>query len=82
MANGLHGVSQRVGMQSGVVMCGGVARNIDVVKRIEAKLGAPMLKPENPQILGALGAALLAQQELARLAQVSPAPLTGGGAIC
>jgi predicted CoA-substrate-specific enzyme activase len=82
MANGLYGVSQRVRMRSDVVMCGGVARNFDVVKRIEAKLGATMLKPENPQILGALGAALLAQQELARQAHVSPTPLSGGGARC
>jgi activator of 2-hydroxyglutaryl-CoA dehydratase len=62
MANSLHGISQKVGMQSDVVMCGGVARNIDVVRRVEAKLGAPVLIPEDPQILGALGAALFAQQ--------------------
>jgi predicted CoA-substrate-specific enzyme activase len=73
MANGLHGVSQRVGMQSDVVMCGGVARNIDVVRRIEAKLGAPVLMPKDPQILGALGAALFAQEELSG---VSHAPFT------
>jgi predicted CoA-substrate-specific enzyme activase len=65
MANGLHGVSQRVGMQSDVVMCGGVARNIDVVRRLEAKLGTKLLIPEDPQILGALGAALVARQEAA-----------------
>jgi activator of 2-hydroxyglutaryl-CoA dehydratase len=50
-------------MQSDVVMCGGVARNIDVVRRVEKRLGAPVLIPEDPQILGALGAALYAQQE-------------------
>jgi activator of 2-hydroxyglutaryl-CoA dehydratase len=63
MANSLHGVSQKVWMQSDVVMCGGVARNIDVVRRVEKRLGAPVLIPEDPQILGALGAALYAQQE-------------------
>jgi predicted CoA-substrate-specific enzyme activase len=77
MANGLYGVSQRVGMQSDVVMCGGVARNCDVVRRIEAKLGSPVMIPENPQILGALGAALFAQQELSQ-----PAQNTEGGAKC
>jgi activator of 2-hydroxyglutaryl-CoA dehydratase len=82
MANGLHGVSQKVGMQSDVVMCGGVARNIDVVRKLEAKLGAPVLIPENPQILGALGAALFAQQELSEPAHHVPALCTVGGAGC
>ncbi len=82
MASGLHGVSQRVGMQSDVVMCGGVARNIDVVRRMEAKLGGPVLIPKDPQILGALGAALFAQEELAQPAGMSAMPLTEGGARC
>jgi activator of 2-hydroxyglutaryl-CoA dehydratase len=53
-------------MRSDAVMCGGVARNIDIVRRMEAKLGAPLLIPEDPQILGALGAALFAQQDQGR----------------
>jgi predicted CoA-substrate-specific enzyme activase len=66
MANGLFGISQRVGMRSDAMMCGGVARNIDIVRRMEAKLGSPLLIPEDPQILGALGAALFAQQDQER----------------
>jgi len=31
---------------------------------MEAKLGKPVLVPEDPQIVGALGAALIAQQGL------------------
>jgi len=82
MANGLHGVSQKVGMQSGVVMCGGVARNTDVVQRLEAKLGGPVMIPEDPQILGALGAALFAQQEMARPAHMTTALNAGGRTPC
>jgi len=74
MANGLHGVSQRVGMQSDIVMCGGVARNADVVRRLEAKLGTKVMIPEDPQILGALGAALFARQEAVRPDAVPSVP--------
>jgi predicted CoA-substrate-specific enzyme activase len=46
-----------------VVMTGGVAKNIGVVKALEEKLGAPLTKYIEPQIVGALGAALLACTE-------------------
>ena len=71
-------MSQRVGMQSDIVLCGGVARNGDVVRRLEAKLGTKFLIPEDPQILGALGAALLAQHAEDGAALVPPAPLKEG----
>ncbi|MGE5361292.1 MAG: acyl-CoA dehydratase activase [Bacteroidales bacterium] len=61
----LFALAQRVGMQPDVVMCGGVARNIGIIRAMEAKLGKPVFVPELPQILGALGAALVAQQGLA-----------------
>jgi len=81
MATGLHGVSQKVGMQSDVVLCGGVARNSDVVRRLEAKFGTQLLMPEDPQILGALGAALVARQEATPPPPpVPPAPAKEGDA--
>ena len=45
-------------------MCGGVSKNIAIIRAMEAKLGKPVLVPEDPQIVGALGAALIAQQGL------------------
>jgi activator of 2-hydroxyglutaryl-CoA dehydratase len=45
-----------------VVMSGGVSKNIGIIRAMEAKLGKPVLVPEDPQIVGALGAALLAQR--------------------
>jgi len=42
-----------------VVMTGGVAKNIGVVKCLEEKLGTPLTIYTEPQIVGALGAALL-----------------------
>jgi activator of 2-hydroxyglutaryl-CoA dehydratase len=43
-------------------MSGGVAKNRGVVKALELKLGLPIIIPEEPQIVGALGAALFAKE--------------------
>ncbi len=51
------------GVQEKVVMCGGVAKNSGVVKALEAALGAPIATSEEPQIVGALGAALLSLEK-------------------
>jgi predicted CoA-substrate-specific enzyme activase len=45
------------------VMTGGVAKNSGVVAAIEERLGTTLLLPEEPQIVGALGAALIAARE-------------------
>lgn len=58
----LFGMTQRVGVVPGVVMTGGVSKNIGIVHSMEEKLGVKVLAPADPQIVGALGAALLAQQ--------------------
>lgn len=42
------------------MMTGGVAKNEGVRRAIEVKTGEPLIVPEEPQICGALGAALLA----------------------
>jgi (R)-2-hydroxyacyl-CoA dehydratese activating ATPase len=60
MAARLFGLAQQVGMESGVVMSGGVGKNIGIIRALEAKLGKPVLVPEDPQIVVALGAALIA----------------------
>jgi (R)-2-hydroxyacyl-CoA dehydratese activating ATPase len=64
MASRLFAMAQRVGMQFEVVMSGGVSKNIGIIRAMETKLGRPVLVPEDPQIVGALGAALFAQQGL------------------
>jgi len=46
-----------------VVFTGGVAKNIGVKQALEKELGMSLLVPEEPQIVGALGAALLAMDE-------------------
>jgi len=55
------GLLERLGeLEPPVVMTGGVAKNIGVVKALEAKLETPLTISAEPQIVGALGAALLA----------------------
>jgi benzoyl-CoA reductase subunit A len=53
---------KRVGIQQEFVITGGIAKNQGVVKRIEQKLGLAPLIPPEPQIIGALGAALFAME--------------------
>ena len=62
MVDRLFALAQRVGAQHDLVMSGGVAKDIGVVRAMEARMGMRVSVPPDPQILGALGAALYAQQ--------------------
>ncbi len=53
---------KRVGVAGGVAMSGGVAKNKAVVAALERVLGVTIAVPAEPQIVGALGAALLARE--------------------
>jgi activator of 2-hydroxyglutaryl-CoA dehydratase len=52
-----------VGLVERVMMSGGVAKNIGVVRALESQLGTTLLIPEEPQLVGALGAALIALEK-------------------
>jgi len=53
-------LARRLGGEPEYIMTGGVARNPGVVKALEEKLGAPVHVPEEAQLCGAIGAALIA----------------------
>lgn len=53
---------QSISLKKAVIFTGGVAKNQGVIKALEQELGVEIIVPENPQIMGALGAALLAEQ--------------------
>ena len=55
-----------VGFKQAVVFTGGVAKNVGIKKALELEIGLEILIPPEPQIVGALGAALLARAELVR----------------
>jgi predicted CoA-substrate-specific enzyme activase len=53
-------ISKRIGIEPEIVFTGGVARNIGVVKALEKQFALDVWVPQDPEIVGALGAAILA----------------------
>ena len=51
----------RVSSEGDIVFTGGVANNPCMRDLLEKKLGRNILTPDDPQLVGALGAALLAR---------------------
>jgi len=62
IAERLATMVKRIGLNKEVMMTGGDAKNGGVVKLLEDKLNTKIFIPEEPQIIGALGAALEAQE--------------------
>lgn len=72
IARGIHesiairiiSMAQRVGIEQDIAIIGGVAMNVGVIDRLEKHIGAHILVPEHPKIVTAIGAAIIAQEEL------------------
>lgn len=60
VAKRVAGLGSRIGLTPDVVMTGGVALNRGVVAALEKEIGQKITVVENPQIIGAIGAALYA----------------------
>jgi (R)-2-hydroxyacyl-CoA dehydratese activating ATPase len=58
------GLVGQVGKATPIALTGGVARNAAVVRALSEALGETLLVPDDPQITGAYGAALLASEAL------------------
>ena len=63
VAKRVAGLSSRVGLKDTIVMTGGVALISSIVKSLEEELGVTIRVPEKPQVVGALGAAILAREK-------------------
>jgi len=61
IADRILGMVRRVGVEEKVTLTGGVAKNEGVVQALEERLEVRVFVPPEPQIIGALGAALLAR---------------------
>jgi len=70
IARRMHSLVNQVGVSSPVVMSGGVAKNAGVVRTLERLLKTEIILPPEPQIVGALGAALFAVEELKKNVEV------------
>jgi predicted CoA-substrate-specific enzyme activase len=70
--NGIHqaiadrvaSLALRVGFETPAAVTGGVAMNDGVVRALEERLGTPLSVPRDPQLTGALGAAMIAWDRL------------------
>ncbi len=66
VAERIYGMVQRLTLVPPVVMTGGVAHNAGVVLAIEERLGCRVEVVPEPHLVGALGAALIAAEMMAR----------------
>ena len=67
IASRIVSLVNRIGLKPDLTITGGVAKNIGVVKSIENKLNLKIKPiPLDPQIIGALGAALFAKEEMTK----------------
>jgi len=61
IARRIASMVQRMGSLNRITFTGGVARNEGVRKSLEQQIGVPVLVPDDCQMAGAIGAALIAQ---------------------
>jgi (R)-2-hydroxyacyl-CoA dehydratese activating ATPase len=66
MVGRIMGLLKRLGIEKDVVIVGGVARNKGLIAILERELGFKVLVPENPEMAAALGAAILAEENLTK----------------
>ena len=64
IANKAFGLLRRVGLEPDFMMTGGVAKNPGVVRAVEEKIGSKLYICEEPEIVGATGAALYALEQM------------------
>lgn len=60
IVNRVYPMAKNLGIENDVVFTGGVARNIGVIDALGRKLNRDIRVPEYPQMMGALGAAIIA----------------------
>jgi predicted CoA-substrate-specific enzyme activase len=63
VAERIYAMAARLRAEPPFVMTGGVAKNSGVIAAFEERLGTKLLVPEEPQIVGALGAAIVAARQ-------------------
>ena len=62
IASRVFRMAEKIKIERDVVMTGGVAKNVGMVKALEDQLGFPVLIAEEPLLTGAIGAALIGQE--------------------
>ena len=67
-------MGKSVGFQEDVVFTGGVAKNAGIKIALEDEIGLKIIVPDEPQIMGALGAAMLAKADLEKMRRPAKRP--------
>ena len=62
LAEKLSALVDRVGLEERCAISGGGGLNIGLIKRVEEKLGVELMVPPEPQLINALGAAVVAEE--------------------
>ena len=63
IASRVSAMASRIGLAAPVMMTGGVARNVGVVRALEKVLGMPVAVSPHAQVTGAIGAAAIARED-------------------
>jgi predicted CoA-substrate-specific enzyme activase len=61
IASRIYGMAKRLQIEQEITFSGGVAKNLGMVHALRRRFRAPVNLPDEPQIVGALGAALIAR---------------------
>ena len=69
IATRIYGMARRLKIEREVALTGGGAKNIGLVRALEAKLGYLVLVPPEPLLTGAIGAALLGKDIVKKAAE-------------
>ncbi len=62
LATKISSLINRIQLKQSCAVCGGGGLNVGLIKALEREMGIDLLVPEQPQIITALGAALIAQK--------------------
>jgi len=62
IASRVYGLANRILLEGDLVVMGGIAKNVGLVSALKEFLDSELIIPEQPEIVGALGAALLARE--------------------
>jgi len=66
VAGRVLGLVSQVGIRSDVLITGGVAHNVGVFSALKDAMEAKVMRTEDPQMTGAIGAAIIASERVAR----------------
>jgi len=64
IASRIHGMAKRLRVEDEITFTGGVAKNLGMVQALKRRFKIHINLPQEPQIVGALGAALIAKDSL------------------